>query len=127
MTKENQSQKTDSRFFMVNRIQQETRNLKKKIAKMKKKYAGDTLAAFRQLVKAVKTDSSEALDDLMIFGRKSLTHNALVVSMENKIDKGIDAVTNIINLPRKSDIEKLAHTMETLRGRVDKMNAKHAG
>lgn len=94
--------KTDSKFFVVNTIQETRDKIETKIKSYNKKYVEKKLETGREFLTELKADPVKKIDDLIDDAREAVT----------------EAKTNRVEAIRN----KVDTTKETIRGRFDKVN-----
>ncbi len=79
-----------------------------------------------ELGKTVKTDARKVMDRVVETAKTSMPGIPAIKTARQKVKDGFNAVSERINLPSKSDMEKLNQAMETLGGKVKMFAGKYA-
>jgi hypothetical protein len=81
----------------------------------------------RELAGSVKTDTRMVFDRAVETARTNMPEIPGLETAREKVGQGLEAVSDRINLPEKSDMDKLNQAMETLGGKLELLAVKYGG
>ncbi len=122
--KNEQSEKTD--FFVVRTIKEAKETYAARLKEYNEKYACKARETGKEFIDGIEKDARKVLNNMIENGKKYKDRLPMVGSMEKKFNNGWSSVREQIDLPSKTDIERLTIAMNALNDRVNDLNRKYS-
>lgn len=125
-TTKKETKKQENGFFITRTARKAVDAAKDNLNTYGDKFVKPVLDSGKQFRDRVKTDARKAVDSAVEKGKKMVPEIPGAKMVERKFNDGLGAVTGYLNLPQKTDIEKLTAALETLSRKMDALSGDQA-
>lgn len=120
-----QETKPESRFYVVNKITTLKGNIIDKLKNYKQTIIQPTKETFEEIRTGLKHDYELLKEEFSKKTDKFVPKTTFIKDAKEKLSEKLCAIKEKINLPTKTDVEKLKSSMEALSQKVELLNQKN--